>query len=167
MSSDEEINALIEEALEKIDLVMQKIYTSPKENRKLYSIGTIGRAGGLLNEFRKPIFDRHLELKPAPPEDYIPDPKMSEEEKTFCNLLSTEKLKEIDNALLTQATDRFSKVAKLVGTVFMDNNIHLEGIPDIFYSERIRLLVDKGLLEAQGDLNYMRFSEVRLLKNSK
>ncbi|WEK97612.1 DUF3658 domain-containing protein [Xanthomonas oryzae] len=35
-------------------------------------------------------------------------------------------------------------------------------IPDIFYAQRIRYLVSAGHLEASGNLNRMRFSEVRL-----
>ncbi len=42
---------------------------------------------------------------------------------------------------------------------FMDA---FEGVPDIYYSERIRKLVEKGVLEAAGNLHYMRYSEVRL-----
>ena len=163
MSTDEEINNLIEDALDKIDLVMQKIFTS-EENMELYSIGTVGRAKGLLGEFQKPIFERHPELKPAPPEDYIPDPEMTEEQRKLTSLISSEKLEEIDSALLSSANERYSKVARLVGDIFMNKDIHVKGTPDIFYSERIRLLVKNGLLESQGDLHYMRFSEVRLAK---
>jgi hypothetical protein len=32
----------------------------------------------------------------------------------------------------------------------------------VFYAMRIQTLADQGRLESQGDLNYMRFSEVRL-----
>ena len=36
------------------------------------------------------------------------------------------------------------------------------GIPDVFYAQRVRKLVEDGHLEAQGNLAYMRYSEVRL-----
>ena len=36
------------------------------------------------------------------------------------------------------------------------------GIPDLFYAERLRKLVQDGRLESQGNLAYMRLSEVRL-----
>ena len=36
------------------------------------------------------------------------------------------------------------------------------GLPDIYYAQRVLSLVDAGRLEAQGDLKYLRFSEVRL-----
>ena len=37
-----------------------------------------------------------------------------------------------------------------------------DGVPDAYYSRRIIKLVNDGLLDAQGDLREMRFSEVRL-----
>ena len=165
MSIDKEINTLTENALKNIDIIMQKILVS-KENMELYSIGTIGRAKALLREFQEPIFDRNPKLKPSLPEDYNRYRTMSKEEQSFCEYLSDEKLKEIDEALLSHITNRFSKVAMIIGTIIKNNNIHIKGIPDIFYLERICLLVDEGLLEAKGNLNNMRFSEVRLANNS-
>ena len=35
-------------------------------------------------------------------------------------------------------------------------------VPDIYYAQRVRHLVEIGKLESQGDLHYMRYSEVRL-----
>ena len=35
-------------------------------------------------------------------------------------------------------------------------------VPDGYYAQRVALLVDSGKLESQGNLEYMRFSEVRL-----
>jgi len=37
----------------------------------------------------------------------------------------------------------------------------MEGIPDIYFLSRVRVLVDLGKLESRGDLSKMRFSEVR------
>ena len=36
------------------------------------------------------------------------------------------------------------------------------GFSDAFYAHRVRSLVECGKLESNGDLSYMRFSEVRL-----
>ena len=38
----------------------------------------------------------------------------------------------------------------------------VEGIPDSYYAQRIQKLVNDGLLVSQGNLSYMRFSEVRI-----
>ena len=37
-------------------------------------------------------------------------------------------------------------------------------VPDVFYSQRARALVKAGKLESQGNLFFIRFSEVRLPK---
>lgn len=36
------------------------------------------------------------------------------------------------------------------------------GIADVFYAQRVRKLVARGVLEAQGDLARMRHGEVRI-----
>jgi hypothetical protein len=38
----------------------------------------------------------------------------------------------------------------------------VNGIPDVFYSKRVAILVQEGKLLSQGDLNCMRYSEVKL-----
>jgi hypothetical protein len=38
----------------------------------------------------------------------------------------------------------------------------LPEIPDGYYAQRVALLVNAGNLHSQGNLDYMRFSEVRL-----
>lgn len=35
------------------------------------------------------------------------------------------------------------------------------GIPDVFYAQRVRTLVERGVLEAADDLSRMRYCEVR------
>jgi len=161
---DKEINNLILESLEKIDIVIGKIFLS-RGNSKLYSLETIAKAKIALGEFQKSIFERRPELRPPPPDDYIADREITEKEREYINLLSSKKIKEIDNALLFYAKNNYLKVARLVGDMLMNKEIHTEGIPDIFYSERIRKLVKDGFLESQGDLYYMRYSEVRLNSN--
>lgn len=36
------------------------------------------------------------------------------------------------------------------------------GLPDVFFAKRIKQLANDGLLEVFGDLNRMRYSEIRL-----
>jgi hypothetical protein len=45
------------------------------------------------------------------------------------------------------------------------SKVRLPGIPDSFYAERVRLLVECGKLLAEGDLRFMRYSEVKLRSN--
>ncbi len=35
-------------------------------------------------------------------------------------------------------------------------------IPDVFYAQRVRMLVERGVLQAQGDLTRMGCCEVRI-----
>jgi hypothetical protein len=45
----------------------------------------------------------------------------------------------------------------------MMEDVHrIEGIPDLFYAQRIASLVEKGVLLFQGNLKSLRFSEVKL-----
>ena len=54
----------------------------------------------------------------------------------------------------------------VVGTTMMsDGPYRFESIPDVFYSQRVKALVENGLLESQGNLDFMRYSEVRLPKH--
>lgn len=50
----------------------------------------------------------------------------------------------------------------LVGLVGADRALSVPGLPDLFYAERIKALVARGELIAEGNLEYMRYSEVRL-----
>ena len=53
-------------------------------------------------------------------------------------------------------------MAFIVGKTMMDLPGLVSGIPDVYYSQRVRHLVEEGKLESQGNLAYMRYSEVRL-----
>jgi len=75
-------------------------------------------------------------------------------------------LEEIDKAILQHTSDLWRKVAMIVGLTMMDLESRVGGIPDIFYSQRVQHLVEKGLLESEGDLSRMRFSEVRVAQKS-
>ncbi len=91
-----------------------------------------------------------------------PDGPMSPEQKSRVDQLTLEEIQAIDEALLSNASHQFRKVARVVGTTMMKSPPHHQGIPDRFYAQRIQHLVATGQLESQGDLNYMRFSEIRL-----
>jgi hypothetical protein len=91
-----------------------------------------------------------------------PDPDLTDEEKTLVEELSHEDLEHIDAALLSNAKSNWRKVAMIVGMTMMELPNRVKGIPDIFYSQRVRKLVEDGHLEFQGNLQCMRFSEVRL-----
>jgi len=97
--------------------------------------------------------------------EVTPDPPLTAEQQALVATLTAADLRAIDEALLANATPRWRKVAMIVGLTMNqleDRGDRVNGIPDVFYSQRVRLLVEAGQLEATGDLAYMRFSEVRL-----
>ena len=91
-----------------------------------------------------------------------PDPELTEEQRALVNKLKECEIEEIDKSLLANASNYWRKVARVVGTTMMELPERVPEIPDIYYAERVKELVRKGLLESQGDLAYMRYSEVRL-----
>jgi hypothetical protein len=56
-------------------------------------------------------------------------------------------------------------VARIVGMAIGELQIKIPDVPDIYYAQRVQNLVALGKLESQGNLEYMRFSEVRLPQN--
>jgi hypothetical protein len=63
--------------------------------------------------------------------------------------------------LIQNVSRHWRKVAMLICKTMMRLENKFAEIPDIYYAERIKYLVESRQLESQGNLNYMRFSEVR------
>jgi len=91
----------------------------------------------------------------------IPNPPLSATERAPLARLSSADLEAIDSAVLSCAQGRWRKVAIVVGLCMESLGKRYRGFLDVFYAERVRALVDSGKLESQGNLAYMRFSEVR------
>lgn len=117
-------------------------------------------------EIQNNIYAANPTLKPKSQEPEEPDPELSREQLVLVAKLSKIQINEIDQAILSYANSNWRKVARIVGSVMLNSPVKVEGIPDIFYSARVRELVKKGYLEAQGNLQYMRYSEVRLAHQS-
>ena len=49
----------------------------------------------------------------------------------------------------------------LVGLTMRDPTLRVPGLSDLFYAERVKVLVVTGALIADGNLDYVRYSEVR------
>lgn len=75
--------------------------------------------------------------------------------------LTDEDVAWIDQQLLSHCDGQFRKVAYVVGMAMSLDAERQPGIPDVFYAGRVRRLVERGVLEAAGDLSRMRYSEVR------
>ncbi len=91
-----------------------------------------------------------------------PNPPMSPEQQAIADSLTQEFIQRIDDALLSHARPRERKVAMLVGLTMSDPELRVPGLPDLFYAQRVRALVEKGALVVEGNLDFMQYSEVRL-----
>jgi NADPH-dependent 7-cyano-7-deazaguanine reductase QueF len=93
--------------------------------------------------------------------DIKPDGKITPEQEGLVGQLTEDEVHEIDMALLSNTNDKWRKVAMVVAKTMLELPCRISGIPDIYYSQRIRRLVVEKKLIARGDLSYMRYSEVR------
>ena len=103
---------------------------------------------------------------PDPAEEHVPDVPMNDGrlrggERARVDKLSSDQLRRIDDAIIANASTQWRKVARVIAGA-MEANESIKHVPDIFYAERVEKLVDDKRLESKGDLNKMRFSEVRL-----
>ena len=94
--------------------------------------------------------------------DLQPDPPLDLEQSLRVSKLTQADLQEMDRELLAQASSSWRKVARIVGMAIGVLGERLPDLPDIYYAQRVRNLVALGKLESQGDLGFMRYSEVRL-----
>jgi len=94
-------------------------------------------------------------------EEITDDPQFNTEQLNRLKSLTDSEIKSIDETLLNNTSTDWRKVARVVGSAMAELKKAHEGIPDVFFAHRIKVLVEQGLLESQGNLNRMRFSEVR------
>jgi hypothetical protein len=90
-----------------------------------------------------------------------PDPPLTREQQERVAALSPAEVQAIDEALLANMSERWRKVARVVGTTMSNLQDRPIGVPDLYYAGRVREFVTQGLIESQGNLTYMRYSEVR------
>jgi hypothetical protein len=94
-------------------------------------------------------------------DDTDPDCPLTPKEEAKARRLTDADLQRIDACLLSYTSHQWRKVAYVIGRTMLD--LHREfPLPDVFYSSRIKHLVDSGAIEAAGNLNRMRHSEVRV-----
>ncbi len=151
--------------MEKLDIAVDEIASLPLEPVK-DNVRNIAQSIGEILQVRRAIYDLKPELETVDSKERIPDPPLTEEQKIITSALTKSEVENIDSLLLSNADQRFRKVARVISqTMYSDSNKH-RGLPDIFYSQQIKNLVATGKLVAQGNLDFMRFSEIRLPEKS-
>ena len=97
------------------------------------------------------------------PEVPVLNPPISTEEQAAADLLSAQDIELIDACILSHCADHFYKVARIMGRTEDELANRFPKLSFVFYTQRLKQLVDTGRLDAAGDVFKMRFSEVRLL----
>lgn len=69
---------------------------------------------------------------------------------------------EIDKALLASIAHDWQKVARVIGSAMVQLGDKRAGRNDLYFAERVAVLMGHGLIEHQGDLAQMGRCEVRL-----
>lgn len=118
----------------------------------------------ILFTLRAPLVLQYGDLDTTRPEG-PPESLLDAEEQATVDRLTAEQIQRIDDALLSDCTSRGHKVARIIGTAFKLLRDELPKVPGGFYSQRVQALVAEGKLDSRGDLDYMRFSEVRLARD--
>lgn len=90
------------------------------------------------------------------------NPPLSAEEQSAVAQLTDADLEAIDSAIMANASNRWLKAARVVRWTETALNERSPGLSDVFYAQRLILLAERGRLESQGNLEFMRFSEVRI-----
>jgi len=93
--------------------------------------------------------------------DLQEDDELTDEQSSLVEALTRDQVSAIDAQLLSNCSQQWRKAAFVVGLA-MSELTSLVGIPDLYYSRRIRKLVSEGALESQGDLKHIRYSEIRV-----
>jgi uncharacterized protein (DUF4213/DUF364 family) len=63
---------------------------------------------------------------------------------------------------MSYVSDQYKKVAFVIGQTMLELGGEFPALPDMFYASRIKHLATTGVIEAAGNLDRIRFSEVRL-----
>lgn len=95
-------------------------------------------------------------------DDLESDHPLTPEEEARARSLTAENLERIDEVLLSNISHQFRKVAYVIGRTMTVLQREFPDLPDVFYSSRVKHLAKSGAIEAAGNLDRMRYSEIRL-----
>jgi hypothetical protein len=90
------------------------------------------------------------------------NPPLSNEEQSVVAKLTDADFQVINAAILTNSSKRWLKVARVVRDTEKELSDRYPGLSYVFYAQCLIRLSEEGSLESQGNLEYMRFSEVRI-----
>lgn len=68
----------------------------------------------------------------------------------------------IDEIILHFTADKWQKVALVVASVLLDGGEEMKEVNDFEVADRVKVLASEGRIESRGDLDKIRYSEIRL-----
>ena len=152
-ASAEQLLAVSRRILNVFGEAMAVIHAISDETEQRQVRGVLGQLmASVTVELQLPILREFPELDPN---DEKPawEPSLTAEQQQRVDRLSQAEVNAIDEALLDDASDRWRKVARIVGTAVGNLRDRIPEVPDLFYAERVRHLVAVGRLESQGNLS--------------
>lgn len=162
----EVLHGLYERAIGVLSESEAVLWNLPKGEGRDDYIHAYGRVvTDILCNLRAPLVRLYPELDthvPEGPSDLLLEP----DEQDAVNRLTTDQVQRIDAALLADCASSWRKVARVVGTAMTLLSEELSEVPAGYYARRVVSLVKRGHLESQGDLEHIRYSEVRLTDRS-
>lgn len=157
------IHAIYERALEVLSAAEPLILGLPDEEERRIALRSYGQAMvEILSSLRAPLVQEYPELDTTERTEGEPDTLLDAEEQEAVDRLKPEQIQCIDAQLLADCAAGWRKSARIVGSAWLALSKELPDVPVGYYAQRVIALVEAGSLEAQGNLHYMRFSEVRL-----
>ena len=102
------------------------------------------------------------QLEPLDADDEENDDDPTPEELVQMQRATAADAAAVDALILQSCTDRWRKVAMVVGTSLKEFDAKFPHLPYVYMPVRIIEMEHSGTLEVQGDPMAMRFSEVRL-----
>jgi hypothetical protein len=162
MKDLEQLHDLLNDAVRSLSMAVDVVDGLELDDRK-QAVKSIGNAIGAVwyaLTFLPPD-PRRCDEECEPGE---PDPHLTAEQQAQVDLLTEDQRAAIDDALISACSFKLRKVAMVVATAM--TSLGVDGIPDMYFAQRIRNLVTQCRLESVGNLEYMRHSEVRLPKST-
>jgi hypothetical protein len=162
----EEIFAACERALVNLTEAEVAIAQISDSTERVELMRALSRSiGEVLAGVRAPAVIQHPELQLSEPRGE-PDTTLDAEEAAAVAKLTNDHISLIDGALLAECASSWRKVARVVGYAWKSLNPEREDVPLGYLVQRVIALVDAGELESQGDVRYIRSSEVKLSRGT-
>ncbi len=128
-----------------------------------------------LQDFKLPVNQQvaqFLAQRPMPDNVIVPteeepgaqfdDSPMGRDDYGLIDELTADTLGQIDAALMSLATPKPRKVAGIIGRTLTSSPARVPGLPDYFYLERVRLLIESGALKLVGEIDDLMKGKVCL-----